>query len=278
MIYLIQDCYKDDSGNYHDILKIGFTDNLERRDQQYRSNNFGYKIIDTREGDEELEKLLHKYYNKYLIKFSRNREWFEYNDEIINSFRVLDKSFLIDLFKEEEELIITDEYLLNIYDNNVILFEKVKNFLNEFNLNKKFPRRMKLYCNFVDNFLSGNTNYLSNIGIPENFNLYYNELGTERIRSISYQESELRKAINKSKNLDKLCISIYKEFNTGDKLYRSIIKKKLKNIYLSLGINAKAKATDIQTFFETKDVTFKEKGTGRRIKGYVLLNRKQVFI
>ena len=56
MIYLIQDAYIDNNDNFHRILKIGYTSNLDTRLSQYTSHNFGFKLLDSREGDEELEK------------------------------------------------------------------------------------------------------------------------------------------------------------------------------------------------------------------------------
>ena len=67
MIYLIQDAYIDENDNFHKVLKIGYTSNIDSRISQYTSHNFGLKLLKTREGDEELEKLLHYYFNKYLI-------------------------------------------------------------------------------------------------------------------------------------------------------------------------------------------------------------------
>ena len=94
MIYLIQDAYIDENDNFHKVLKIGYTSNIDSRMSQYTSHNFGFKLLKTREGDEELEKLLHYHFNKYLIKELHNREWFEYNDEIINEFEKLEKEEL----------------------------------------------------------------------------------------------------------------------------------------------------------------------------------------
>ena len=60
MIYLLQDCYKDDKGEYHDVLKIGFSkDSFSRNRQgQYNTHNFGYKFLGEREGSCELENYL----------------------------------------------------------------------------------------------------------------------------------------------------------------------------------------------------------------------------
>ena len=47
MIYLLQDCYKDENGKYHDVLKIGYSSKFfqKGRKSQYDSHNYGYKLL-----------------------------------------------------------------------------------------------------------------------------------------------------------------------------------------------------------------------------------------
>lgn len=47
MIYLLQDCYKDENNAYHDILKIGYSKNSfeSSRKMMYNTHNFGYKFL-----------------------------------------------------------------------------------------------------------------------------------------------------------------------------------------------------------------------------------------
>lgn len=83
MLYLIQDSYKDENNNYHDILKIGYAKNIDSRLTQYNTHNYGYTLLKEREGDEDLEKHLHSYFNRYRLG---NTEWFEYDKEIVDLF------------------------------------------------------------------------------------------------------------------------------------------------------------------------------------------------
>ena len=123
---------------------------------QYVSHNFGFKLLKSREGDEELEKLLHYHFNKYLIKESHNREWFVHNDEIVNDFSILEKENLstkpINFNKRKKvyEEKITDDLLLELCNNDLDLFSEIREFLNNFNINRNFERRMKSYCLFLD--------------------------------------------------------------------------------------------------------------------------------
>ena len=47
MIYLLRDCYKDENGKYHDVLKIGYSSKFfqKGRKSQYDTHNFGYKLL-----------------------------------------------------------------------------------------------------------------------------------------------------------------------------------------------------------------------------------------
>jgi len=133
MIYLIQDCYKDDNGNFVDILKIGYSSKpfKESRENQYKTHNYGFKLLQEREGDTELENYLHKRFSKYLLPDSY--EWFYYNEEIINGFNVIQniiattkekyieniKCYLLNTLERPEELYKT-------YKNNII--EELQNY------------------------------------------------------------------------------------------------------------------------------------------------------
>ena len=88
MLYLLQDCYKDLNGIYHDILKIGYSDKdfASSRESAYNTHNFGYQLLLERPGDKSLEKYLHNYFKKYQI----STEWFIYDGEIIDGFLSID--------------------------------------------------------------------------------------------------------------------------------------------------------------------------------------------
>lgn len=124
MIYLIQSCYKDDFGQYHDILKIGYCKNSfdKSRRAAYNTHNFGYKFITEREGDEKLETYLHHYFGKYRIL--SGSEWFIFNQEIIDKFHSIQYDIKLpreikliyekhidqinELFSEDDKILIKD--------------------------------------------------------------------------------------------------------------------------------------------------------------------------
>ena len=83
MIYLIQSAYIDENDNFHKALKIGYAKDLDKRLAAYYTHLPSFRLLKSREGNEELEKHLHTYFSKYRLS---NYEWFEYNDDIIKEF------------------------------------------------------------------------------------------------------------------------------------------------------------------------------------------------
>ena len=92
MLYLIR-AYGP--GRKQSILKIGFTDDIERRLSQYFSSNPYTLVIATREGDLILESLIHKYLYSLGLRFSvkdgnrrRLGEWFKDEPEVLQIFHL----------------------------------------------------------------------------------------------------------------------------------------------------------------------------------------------
>ena len=101
MIYLLQDCYKDEDNIYHDILKIGYSkDSFDSfRKSMYNTHNFGYKFLGEKEGSQSLETFLHKKFSKYRLS---SGEWFEYSEEIIKGFWEISEEDVSDFSNQEE--------------------------------------------------------------------------------------------------------------------------------------------------------------------------------
>ena len=90
--------------------------------------------------------------------------------------------------------------------------------------------------------------------------LFYNTLGVEVIRNLRYRKNVIRKAFEnfnakKSKGLE---ISVLLGYKVGDVIARAEIKDRLQEIYNQLGIEDKAKATDIKNWFLVKERRYKQ--------------------
>ncbi len=154
MIYLIQDCYKNDEGEYIDILKIGYSDKpfMKSRNNQYRTHNFGYSFLGEREGDTQFETYLHEKYKSFRL--SEDTEWFLYDDSIVNEFFTVDEG--------EKDIILTkiqyisniQEYLLRTITKPGDLYNKYKDIIIE-ELKSKYgsiaKEEMGIICERIKN-------------------------------------------------------------------------------------------------------------------------------
>ena len=89
MIYLIKSAGYGKDNNYIDLLKIGYTEDTKKegRFNAYKLHNPTCKILyELPELTEEDEKNIQYKFRKYLY-IDYGREWFEYNDEIVNFFK-----------------------------------------------------------------------------------------------------------------------------------------------------------------------------------------------
>ena len=87
MLYLIKSFGRDGKS----ILKIGYTDDLNRRMSQYFYNNPCFELITTREGDELLEDMIQVYLKSLGYQYQRNgklNEWFIDTPEIYQIFHI----------------------------------------------------------------------------------------------------------------------------------------------------------------------------------------------
>lgn len=90
MIYLIKSAGYGKDNNYIDLLKIGYTEDTKKegRFNAYKLHNPTCKILyELPELTEEDEKNIQYKFRKYLY-IDYGREWFEYNDEIVNFLKI----------------------------------------------------------------------------------------------------------------------------------------------------------------------------------------------
>ena len=124
MIYLIQDCYKNDNGEYVDILKIGYSDKpfKQSRNSQYKTHNYGYKLIGEREGDTRFEHYLHEKYKDFRL--SPDTEWFLYDQSIVDEFFTIDENEVNIILTKEQYVFQVREYLLSTITKPTELYSK----------------------------------------------------------------------------------------------------------------------------------------------------------
>lgn len=97
----------------------------------------------------------------------------------------------------------------------------------------------------------------------------YLQLGTDRLRALWYDVSKIKKELNvESFDINKLKDAIYSEFNEGSRISKADAKAKLKEIYNQVNYTKTAKASDLEEWFEVKDVKIKSSN------GFELIRRK----
>lgn len=103
MIYLIRSHGLGKSS----ILKIGFTENYDKRMDQYFYNNPLFEVISVREGDEILEKLFHCYLRFLGLKFHKNgklKEWFIDSPIVLDVFHISRDTLERKLWKQRNKI------------------------------------------------------------------------------------------------------------------------------------------------------------------------------
>ena len=318
MIYLIAgyETLKDNNGNYYPrlALKIGYTrDNRgTKRFSMYRTRNPGVDVILTiPDLGEDIEHFLHKRFEKH--KLGRNREWFTYQQEIIDYLKKI-KDGEIDVTKNMRASELLDKYkvtdvslvpLLEKWDKvGDDIFKKAEFCLKYGNFSFT-PGLTAEECKFIIDFpkkdeipkffeefdkLKTSTEklkFLSNYPCDpdtkrmicyqltkEKFIEYVNTLGWDRAKACGYNQTKLKAEFGiASFNQDPLDARIYREFHEGDCISNVDLKAKIITIYDELGYNKLAKATEILRWFEVKKIKLKD-SSGKWIHGLELMKKK----
>lgn len=161
-------------------------------------------------------------------------------------------------------------------DQGICNDEVVIKFLNKFDNLIYFTDKMKLLCKCeldqvqIDNILEQ---------IPINYKNYYITVGPERIRNLQYKNSVIQEEYERLKNNQKIGYdldkAIYESFFIGNKYLKTEIKIKLKEIYEELNILGNPKASDLEKYFELREVNIIDTSTGKRVKGYEIIKIKE---
>ncbi len=128
---------------------------------------------------------------------------------------------------------------------------------------------MKLYCEFRLNH--NEISFEDYSFVPSKFHLFYNNLGAEKIKTLSYQESNLKKEMSEKSQKTNIGEVIKDNFVPG-RYTNKEIKKKLQVIYDSLGEKRTAKASDLKEYIEVKDIMITSSVTKKREHGFEIVS------
>ena len=151
---------------------------------------------------------------------------------------------------------------MKIYESKTTMFDKFK-LLCEFGLSKE---EIEVVLCQIPNTDEVKSHYLT--------------LGPQKLRSLSYNITKIRKTLGIVMFSPELLIQeVYSEFREGEKYTLSNLKNKLSLIYSSINYQSTPKANDIERYFEIKGIVAYEKDekTGKRkqIRGYELVRSRE---
>ena len=112
--------------------------------------------------------------------------------------------------------------------------------------------------------------------LPEVFNNYYTVLGSERIRALGYNITDMKKEYERRMGNQVIDVrtNVITSFNLGEKLSKKDIITRLETLYNSIGYSKTPKAIDIKEYFEVKDCKI-PRPDGTRDNGYEILKIKE---
>ena len=155
-----------------------------------------------------------------------------------------------------------------------IVNQEVSSFLKIYTGLTTIYDKLKLLCEYGLSQDSINI-VLGQISDSDEIKSYYLSITPSRLRALGYNVTRIKRELNivtfSQELLEK---SMYLEFKVGDRLSLSDIKVKLINIYESINYDRKAKATDLENYFEVKKCTINL--PGKRVNGLEIINRKEV--
>ena len=100
--------------------------------------------------------------------------------------------------------------------------------------------------------------------------IYYDALGSGKIKALGYQESKLKKEYAFLAKISGIRHKVDMAFKKGDKLPKAEIKSRLQSIYDEMGLDKKAKATELSGFGFTLKECKITKDDGSRVNGFLI--------
>ena len=153
-----------------------------------------------------------------------------------------------------------------------IVNQEVSSFLKIYTGLTTIYDKLKLLCEYGLSQDSINI-VLGQISDSDEIKSYYLSITPSRLRALGYNVTRIKRELNivtfSQELLEK---SMYLEFKVGDRLSLSDIKVKLINIYESINYDRKAKATDLENYFEVRKCTINL--PGKRVNGLEIINKK----
>ena len=161
-----------------------------------------------------------------------------------------------------------------IYCEDDIVNQEVSEFLRIYTGLTTIYDKLKLLCEYGLSSDAINI-VLGQIADSDEIKSYYTSLGPQRLKSLGYNLTKIKKELGiVTFSQELLESSIYSEFKIGDKLKMSEIKNMLGKIYSSINYDATPKATDLENYFEVKRCKVTDKITKLRENYFEIIKKR----
>ena len=177
-----------------------------------------------------------------------------------------------DLYSKYLEIVKSRE--TGMYSKDDIVNQEVSEFLRIYTGLTTIYDKLKLLCEYGLSSDAINI-VLGQIADSDEIKSYYTSLGPQRLKSLGYNLTKIKKELGiVTFSQELLESSIYSEFKIGDKLKMSEIKNMLGKIYSSINYDATPKATDLENYFEVKRCKVTDKITKLRENYFEIIKKR----
>ena len=165
-------------------------------------------------------------------------------------------------------------HLFESYNKQLEQNIDITNELDVFNSHQFYTNKMRYICDQEQILPNDKFKILLN-SVPKSFKNYYTVLGPDRCRANKYRKLDMEKEYQRLLNNQGVSLDdrIYDTFHAGDRLRKTDIKTRLEKIYQDSNFQQTARATDLKTWFNLKEIQFRVKGTNIREAGFELISR-----
>ena len=150
--------------------------------------------------------------------------------------------------------------------------EDVVEFFKEFEQLKNLSEKLKYFCEYQcsDELKTIIFNQIT----EKHFQEYLSVLTPEELRSTGYNITKINKKLGIiTFNKETIVEEILRNFSIGDKISKSSIKNYLERLYFDFGYEKSPKASDLDEYFEIKDIKLKD-DSGKWVNGFEIIKRK----
>lgn len=203
----------------------------------------------------------------YLVKVATQRAWdvsrVDYQDEVCLKRGI-----------EAGGYELVDKTRKDLYTNN--LQEIYKQFTEDFNSSGSFDFKMRVLCDYMIKFPDLFVQYSSilSTNVPRKYQNYISLLGPEKCKALRGSEKLILEELENMDKMDEARRLIVSLFSLGSSYTLRDIKHKLQELYDSLGITNKPKASDLEEYFVIKPCLITNKETGKRDKAYEIIKKR----